>query len=429
MAARLLADSTVMVLGGAGLVGTAIARRLALLKAQWRPQRIIVASQFEEQARNTVSQLESEQQERLGYIPHFREIDFVAEWGDVFVRSEFAHEPRAKLLQDHASRQAILADLYDDFDAAYERSHLVDVLRKHRPGILIDCVNTATGLSYQNVFDAAFRVRQALDATNDENDLSAESERMLLVQSVPTLVRHIQILSRVAEDVGTEQYMKIGTTGTGGMGLNLPFTHSEAKPSNLILAKSEAAFGHSGLLFLWSQTPGAPIVSEIKPGAAIGFRNMGVHSVADRYGNEFIRKPRLVKLEINNGSNDKSYSLDVRENESDYPKLDKMTTVAVDCGENGLFTADEFRTLSTPGSMELISPEEIAEVCVQELLGIGTGRNMLASIRGAVLGPGYRAGTVRVSSYLMANCLARSFLLIILSFFPFIFPRAPPTNS
>jgi hypothetical protein len=388
-----------MVLGGAGLVGTAIARRLALLKTQWRPRRIIVASQFEEQARNTLSQLKNEQQERLGYIPHFREMDFVAEWGDVFVRSEFAHEPRAKLLDDHTSRRALLADLYDDLDAAYERSHLVDVLRKHRPGILIDCVNTATGLSYQNVFDTAFRVRQSLPhVKNVENDLSAEVERMLLVQSVPTLVRHIQILSRVAEDIGLEQYMKIGTTGTGGMGLNLPFTHSEAKPSNLILAKSEAAFGHSGLLFLWSQTPGAPVVSEIKPGAAIGFRNVGVHSVADRYGNEFIRKPRLVQLQISNGSADSFHSLDVRENECDYPKLDKMITVAVDCGENGLFTADEFRTLSTPGSMELISPEEIAEVCVQELLGIGTGRNVLASIRGAVLGPGYRAGTVRVSS-------------------------------
>lgn len=72
-----------------------------------------------------------------------------------------------------------------------------------------------------------------------------------------------------------------------------------------------------------------------------------------------------------------------------------MTAVAVDLGENGLFTADEFRTLSAPGSMELISPEEIAEICVQELLGIGTGHNVLASIRGAVMDSGYQAGTVR----------------------------------
>ena len=72
-----------------------------------------------------------------------------------------------------------------------------------------------------------------------------------------------------------------------------------------------------------------------------------------------------------------------------------MQTVAVDCGENGLFSADEFRALSAPGSMELISPEEVAEVTVQELLGIPTGRNVLAAVAGSVLPSGYRAGTMR----------------------------------
>ena len=290
------------------------------------------------------------------------------------------------------SRQALLADLFDDFDAAYEQSHLVGVLRKHQPQVLIDSVNTATGLSYQNVFDAALRVRQAL-LQNNHNNCTEETERMLLSQSVPALVRHIQILSRVAQELGLESYVKIGTTGTGGLGLNIPFTHSENKPSNLILSKNEAAFGHSGLLYLWGQTPGAPTVHEIKPGAAIGYRNVGVHEVSDRYGNEYIRKPRLVALPLD--INSSSVSLNVREDESDYLKLEKMTAVAVDMGENGMYAADEFRVLSAPGSMELISPEEIAEVCVQELLGIGTGHNVLAAIRGAVLNSGYRAGTVR----------------------------------
>jgi hypothetical protein len=368
-----------------------------------------------------VSQLVDEQRQRLSYIPHAREnaqVEFIPEWGDVFVRSEFAHhKSRATLLQEQASRQQLLADLYDDLDAAYEKSHLVHVLRTHRPQVLIDCVNTATALSYQNAFDAAFRVRQALlctatvnetsAASPDQNILSEEAERMLLVQSVPALIRHIQILSRAAEEIGMEQYMKMGTTGTGGMGLNLPFTHSEAKPSNLILAKSEAAFGHSGLLFLWSQTPGAPTVHEIKPGAAIGFRNVGVHSVTDRYGNKYIRKPRLVQLQVknNDGGGASSVVMDVRENELDYAKLAKMSTIAIDMGESGLFTADEFRTLSAPGSMELISPEEVAEVCIQELLGIGTGNNVLASIRGAVLRPGYRAGTVRVRCRLLRGSI------------------------
>ena len=61
MAARLLAGNTVLVLGGAGLVGTAVARRLALLKPAWRPRRIVVASLLEDESRRTVAELEEEQ--------------------------------------------------------------------------------------------------------------------------------------------------------------------------------------------------------------------------------------------------------------------------------------------------------------------------------------------------------------------------------
>ncbi len=316
-------------------------------------------------------------------------MEFVPEWGDVFVRSDFAHVPRQQLLK--TSRSALLADLYDHFDNAYENNYLVHLLRRHRPHILVDSINTATGLSYQNLFDAAFKVRQALQS-NAAQIVAEDVEMMLLSQSVPSLVRHVQILAKVAAEMDLEQYMKIGTTGTGGMGLNIPYTHSETRPSNLLLAKNEAAFGQSGLLFLWALTPGAPAVHEIKPGAAIGFRNIGVHKVSDRYGNNYIRKPRLLQMKLDDPKNPQQ--VNVREDESQYPKLDEMTTVTVDLGENGLFTADEFRTISAPGSMELISPEEISEVCVQELLGIGTGHNVLSSIRGAVLSPGYRAGTL-----------------------------------
>jgi NAD(P)-dependent dehydrogenase (short-subunit alcohol dehydrogenase family) len=214
MAARLLAGNTVMVLGGAGLVGTAIARRLAVLKPAWRPGRIVVASLCKEESLETVSRLKKEQSSLKGDVP-----DFVPEWGNIFARSEFAHTPLPTLLQNH--REELLADLYDDIQPVYEQNHLVDILRKHQPNVLIDSVNTATGLSYQNVFDTALKVRQALQRHQQSSDSSVTEEvveRMLLSQSVPALVRHIQILSKAAQEISLENYIKIGTTGTGGMG-------------------------------------------------------------------------------------------------------------------------------------------------------------------------------------------------------------------
>ena len=72
----------------------------------------------------------------------------------------------------------------------------------------------------------------------------------------------------------TKMYLKIGTTGTGGMGLNIPYTHSEEKPSRVLLSKSALAGAHSMMLFLMGRTPDGPIIKEIKPGAAIAWKSI-----------------------------------------------------------------------------------------------------------------------------------------------------------
>ena len=75
------------------------------------------------------------------------------------------------------------------------------------------------------------------------------------------------------------------------MGFNIPYTHSEDKPSKKLLAKNEAAFGHTGLLFLLARTPDAPIVKEVKPAAMIGYRGVRVQKVRDKHGNSTLFTP------------------------------------------------------------------------------------------------------------------------------------------
>src|SRR4029079_8385221 len=74
---------------------------------------------------------------------------------------------------------------------------------------------------------------------------------------------------------GTRAYVKIGTSGTGGMGLNIPYTHSEEKPSRALVSQSALAGAHTLLLFLMARTPGGPITKEIKPAAAIAWKRIG----------------------------------------------------------------------------------------------------------------------------------------------------------
>ena len=59
----------------------------------------------------------------------------------------------------------------------------------------------------------------------------------------------------------------------------------------------------------------------------------------------------------------------------------------VDTGENGVFTKGEFEAITAMGQMEFVTPEEIARLCVQEIAGRNTGRDVISAIDAAVLGP------------------------------------------
>src|SRR5262249_51585842 len=143
-------DKSVLILGGAGLVGTQIAHQVA---RDLHPQKIVIASLFQKEVREVAGDLKRE-------FPSIRVEEL---WGNLFVRSEFAREDRSDLIRSPARRRALYEDLFGSIDSAYQRSMLAAAMREHRPDVLIDCVNTASGISYQDVYTNSIEVRQALD--------------------------------------------------------------------------------------------------------------------------------------------------------------------------------------------------------------------------------------------------------------------------
>src|SRR5207248_821262 len=81
--------------------------------------------------------------------------------------------------------------------------------------------------------------------------------------------------------------------------------------------------------------------------------------------------------------------------------------VYIDVGENGLFSSDEFETVTALGQMEFITPEEVAEYAVLELEGRPTGRDVVAALDGATAGPTYRAGLLRAHALDRLRALER----------------------
>jgi len=306
-------------------------------------------------------------------------------WGDVMVASEFKDEPRRELVEDQQKRNRLLDDIYGPFDRQrLERSFLYQLLVQEKPDIVVDCVNTATAIAYQDVFTSVEQVRGAL--AQGDYDCRDIVERHLTILYMPQLIRHVHILLEALKDAGTQFYLKVGTSGTGGMGLNIPFTHSEQRPSSMLLAKSSVAGAHSLLLFLTARTPGAPAVKEIKPTAAIAWKRIGTGPLSWR-GKPLNRYDAVQAVPF-------SEALD--EAKVAWKQVDgQLDSVYIDMGENGLFSRDEFEAISSLGLMELVTTEEIATIVIREIRGKPTGLDIVGALDGAAMGPTYRGGVLR----------------------------------
>jgi len=368
-----LKGSTVLILGGAGLVGEAVARALLA----HGPRRVVIAGLTREEAEDSVTELREE------FADHDARID--AFWGDLFVPSAMKDTPRGQVLNDPESLELLVKDLYGELtDEVFHRSALGALLMDVKPDIVIDSINTAGALAYQNFFDSAMDLREK--ARDGKADL-VEVERHLATSYLPQLIRHTQISLKGMREVGTRVYLKIGTVGTGGMGMNIPFTHSEERPSRMLMAKSSLAGAHTLLLYLMARTPGGPAVKEIKPTAAISWKGMG-------YGPIKFRRHVLKRSDaLEPVALEKAFG---PEASGAYREMDEpIDGVYLHSGENGLFSLGEFETLTALGLMEFVTPEEIASNVLQEVLAHPTGRDVVASLDAATMGPTYRAGVLR----------------------------------
>jgi hypothetical protein len=364
-------NTRVLILGGSGLVGMAIAREML----PYEPARLTITSLLEEETEKPFAELRGAAGKKT---------EVARAWGDLFVATEFKDMPQSELVESPEMRRRVLDDIYGPLDRErLERSTFYALLLQEKPDIIIDCVNTATAIAYQDVFSSVKEVRAALDGGGDVNDVV---ERHLGVLYMPQLIRHVRILLEALRDAGVEFYLKVGTSGTGGMGLNVPFTHSETRPSNMLLAKSSVAGAHSLLLFLTARTPGAPAVKEIKPTAAIAWKGIGTGPLAWR--------GKAIQRFDSSGSVPFERALD--DESGNWQALGgNLEAVYIDMGENGLFSRDEFETISTLGLMELVTTEEIATAVLREIRGQPTGLDVVSAIDGAAMGPTYRGGVLR----------------------------------
>jgi len=364
---------SVLVLGAGGMVGTALARRLL----DERPGTMILLSRTREESLAAAA----------GLKPWAGRVKLVPQWGDIFGLARFKDRSLGELRSNSTWKREHIASLIAQLDEPLlKRYFLHQVISRFKPDIVVDAVNTATAIAYQDVYRNS---RLAFEALRSGKRLAERLEDMLIVNYVPQLIRHIQVIYQSMVKAGTRVYLKIGTSGTGGMGLNIPYTHSEERPSRVLLSKSAVAGAHSLLLFLMARTPDGPIVKEIKPTAAIAWKQVGFGDVAiggrpielNDAPMEWAKRPGKVFL-----PRDPRFRRSLGR---------PLRSVFIDTGENGIFSLEEFSTLTTAEQMEFVTPEEIADFSVYEIKGGNTGHDVINALDNAALGPTYRAGLMR----------------------------------
>lgn len=380
-------NSKILVIGGWGLVGSAICKKLM----QHNPSELIITSLKESEAKEAVNDLESKYKNTS--------TKFTPMWGNIFTRKEWKDINPGELFNSDDSRQGFINDVFSDLDDKIaEDSALFDLIKKNKPDAIIDCVNTATAIAYLNVYKQSNNV---LNDINTGNVNSENIEKLIASSYIPQLIRHVQILHKAMTDFETTMYLKIGTTGTGGMGMNIPYTHSEERPSRVLMSKTAVAGAQTMLMYLLARTPNNTIVKEIKPAATIAWKRI-THGNVKKGGKEislFDMKPESG-IETNG-----NFKFDNKFGVSATGK--KLNSVYIDTGENGIFSKGEFEAISALGQMELVTPEEIAEYAVFEMRGGNTGKDIIQGIDAFALGPTYRGGYLRNEAIKRLNLLEK----------------------
>lgn len=375
-------NKRILVLGGWGLVGRAVCKRLV----NRSPAEIVVTSLRQEETEE-ITDLLNPLGEKYG-------TKIRGEWGDIFLRRSMKDVNRGEIYSDPDLRDQLIADIYDNLDQdTLQSSFLYQLITNYSPHIIIDCINTATAFAYQNLYERVAQIRNSLDGEESlagNKELINHVEQLIASQYIPQLIRHIQILHHSMIRSETETYLKIGTSGTGGMGLNVPFTHSEEKPSKLLLSKSSVAGAHTMLLFLMARTPETPIIKEIKPSAAIAWKEIG-HGKIRRHGKHI----PVYDCQVEDAHLVDDYLEKRPEKYWERVPGKVVESVYIDAGENGYFSAGEFAVITSEGLMEFVTPEEIADKVLMEIEGGNTGTDVVGALDASVLDPSYRAGVLR----------------------------------
>ena len=132
------------------------------------PRRLILLSLKREEAEEAVAAL----------APEAAGVALEPAWGDVFAFAEVKDRPRREIYADPALRARLIESIVEPLsEAAAARYFLYQLVTAKRPDVIVDSVNTATGIAYQDIYKTSRLAYQALQQGADLRESSPTTSR------------------------------------------------------------------------------------------------------------------------------------------------------------------------------------------------------------------------------------------------------------
>jgi HPt (histidine-containing phosphotransfer) domain-containing protein len=147
--------------------------------------------------------------------------------GDVFFSADLPDESA-----DLARRARVDYLLAPTSAATLRRSSIFRLIEAVRPTIIIDTVNAAyvTRAAAASVLDIARDLHGLHESTADgaRAAIARCADDIVLGNGPAIIARYIAALELALREFNVDRYVRVSTTGLGGMGFNCPYTHGEA---------------------------------------------------------------------------------------------------------------------------------------------------------------------------------------------------------
>lgn len=323
--AQMLNEARVLILG-AGQIGLSIAHIAAQQGAQLIHLHALTKSDVE------CAKLDLQSQ--------YGHLQVGTSWGDLFhnIGAFSADGQTVEFGGEHIDLLSVMSA------ESIKQTRVYRVITSCKPTHIVDSTNSATTLS---------------DAKSLPPSLNSLPNQVIyhlsLASALEALKRYICSLEHCLSVLNVTSFVKVSTTGLGGLGLRLPFTHGDLKTDEYL---SPALWGKlylSGVThqLLWALNRSIHCrVHVIVPGTCVGFEEQS----------KVLVTPLIEQQDCIKANGTEIFLYDCRVSESDHVPV-------IRSGENSLYALQELLLLTDHQQMGAITKEEVANSVIEALIG------------------------------------------------------------